>query len=139
MAIAENRGILRDANGAQIIVAEQTTQLIRMLFVEDSGALITSSAVWELMLTLYNRDSVAQEIINGVDAVDIFNTGRGEFGEADGTLLLTLGPDDNIIVDAANDLEWHRALIEWSYGADGAKRGKYEIEFPVRNLSKVGS
>lgn len=136
MAQAENRTILKDANGAQVIVAEKTTLRFTATLVDETGAAIPSAGVSALTLTLYTRDSAAKEILNSVTAVNILNTGRGTLHATSGLLTIVLEPLDNAIIDSANDLEWHRALIEGTYAA-GAKAFKHEIDFQVRNLSKV--
>lgn len=135
-AVSENRTILKDASGAAIIVAEQSTLRITATLVDETGAALPSAALASLTLTLYNRDSVAKEIINSVSAVNILNTGRGSVHVSSGLLTVTLDPADNAIIDPAIDLEWHRALIEGTY-AGGVKAFKYEMDFKVRNLDKV--
>lgn len=135
-AIAENRTILKDANGAQLIVAEKTTLRFTSTLVDETGTVVPLAGVSALTLTLYNRDSTTKEIINGVSAVNILNSGRGTLHATTGLLTVTLEPNDNAIIDSASDLEWHRALIEGTY-AGGAKAFKQEIDWPVRNLNKV--
>lgn len=134
--VSENRTVLKDANGAQLIVAEKTTLRCTATLVDETGAAIPSSGVSALTLTLYNRDSTTKEILNSVSAVNILNTGRGTLHATSGLLTVTLDPLDNAIVDSASDLEWHRALIEGTYAA-GAKAFKHEIDWQVRNLNKV--
>lgn len=136
MATAENRTILKDANGAQLIVAEKTTLRFTSTLVDETGTVVPLAGVSALTLTLYNRDSTTKEIINTVSAVNILNTGRGTLHATTGLLTVTLDPADNAIVNTANDLEWHRALIEGTY-AGGAKAFKHEIDWQVRNLNKV--
>lgn len=135
-AVAENRTILKDANGAQLIVAEKTTMRFTSTLVDETGTVVPSAGVSALTLTLYNRDSTAKEIINSVSAVNILNSGRGALHATSGLLTVTLEPNDNAIIDSASDLEWHRALIEGTY-AGGAKAFKHEIDWQVRNLNKV--
>lgn len=135
-AVAENRVILKDASGAVLIVAEKTTLRMTALLVDEAGVAIPSIGLSTLTLTLYNRDSATKEIINSVDAVNILNTGRGNVHASSGLLTITLEPNDNAIVDTATDLEWHRALIQGTYGA-GAKAFRQEVDFQVRNLNKV--
>lgn len=135
-AIAENRTILKDASGAQVIVAEKTTVQITATLVDETGAAIPLAGLSSLTLTLYNRDSTAQEIINSVSAVNILNNGRGTVHATSGLLTLTLLPADNAIIDTAKASEWHRALIEGTY-AGGVKAMKYEVDVQVRNLNKV--
>lgn len=135
-AVAENRTILKDASGARVVAAEQTTMQITATLVDETGEAVPLAGLSALTLTLYNRDSAAQEIINSVNAVNILNAGRGTMHATSGLLTITLLPADNAIIDSANDLEWHRALVQGSYGG-GVKAVKYEIDFQVRNLSKV--
>lgn len=135
-AVAENRTILKDASGARVVAAEQTTMQITATLVDEAGAVVPLAGLSALTLTLYNRDSAAQEIINSVNAVNILNAGRGTMHATSGLLTITLLPADNAIIDSANDLEWHRALVQGSYGG-GVKAVKYEIDFQVRNLSKI--
>lgn len=135
-AIAENRTILKDANGAQLIVAEKTTLRFTATLVDETGVVIPAAGVSTLTLTLYNRDSTNKEIINSVSAVNILNSGRGTLHATSGLLTVTLEPNDNVIIDPASDLEWHRALIEGTY-AGGVKAFKHEIDWQVRNLNKV--
>lgn len=136
MSTAENRAVLKDGTGADLIVGERTTLLITATLKDEGGVVIPAAAFSTLKLTLYNRDDAAKTIIAGISAVNILNTGRGTVHASSGLLTLTLLPDDNVIVDVAQELEWHRALIEWTYSA-GAKAGKHEIDFQLRNLSKV--
>ena len=136
MATAENRTILKDANGAQVIVAEKSTLRFTATLVDETGAAIPSSGVSTLTLTIYNRDSATKEILNSVSAVNILNVGRGTLHATSGLLTVTLDPLDNAVIDSASDLEWHRALIEGIY-AGGVKAFKHEIDWQVRNLNKV--
>lgn len=136
IAIAENRTILRDASGRQIVVPELSTQRITMTLVDETGAAVPLAAITTATLTLYARDEPAQPIINSVDHVNIKNTGRGTIHATSGLLTLVLDPADNAIIDGTNDLEWHRCLIEVGYSS--TKALKYEIDFPVRNLYRVG-
>lgn len=133
--VAENRTRLKDANGAEIIIPEKSTLRIAATLLDETGAPVPLAALSTLTLTIYARDESTQPIINGVSAVNIKNTGRGVIGATDGSLVLTLQPDDNGLANSANDLEWHRLLIEGLYSTD--RKLKVEIEAPVRNLAKV--
>lgn len=135
-AIAENRTILKDADGKQLIVAERTSLRFTATLVDETGAAIPASGLTTLTLTLYARDLAGLDIINGVNGTNINNTGRGTVHATSGLLTVVLDPADNQIVDGAADLEWHRALIQGTYNS-GAKGFKHEIEYPVRNLNKV--
>ena len=134
--INENRVILKDADGRQLIVAERTSLRLTATLLDETGTVIPSAGLMTLFLTLYVRDSATKDIINAVDEVNILNSGRGTVHTSSGLVTLTLEPADNQIVDTSQDQEWHRALIDGTY-AGAAKAFKYEIDYPVRNLAKV--
>lgn len=134
--IVENRIILKDAAGRQIVVPEQSTHRMTMTLLDELGAAVPLAAIGTATLTIYARDEPSQPIINSVDDANVKNTGRGTIHATSGLLTLVLDPADNAINNAANDLEWHRCLIEVGYSA--TKALKYEIDFQVRNLHKVG-
>ncbi len=135
-AVAENRTLLKTTDGRQLIVAEKTTLRLTATLVDETAAPIPAAGLTELKLTLYNRDSTGKEIVNTVDGVNILNTGRGTVHATSGLLTILLEPADNSIIDSAQDVEWHRALIQGTY-AGGGKAFKHEIDFQVRNLAKV--
>lgn len=138
MTVAENRVRLTDANGNERIVPEQTTLLISGTLEDETGAVIPSSALASLTLTLYAPEVAGQPVINGVSGTNVLNDGtRGVVHATNGTLTLTLLPADNAIQDALLELELHRALLQWTYGAGGAKAGRQELDYLVRNLNKV--
>ncbi len=136
ITIAENRSILKDSSGRQIVVPEMSTHRMAMTLLDELGAAVALTAITTATLTLYARDEQAQPIINSVDDVNIKNTGRGTIHATSGLLTLVLDPADNAIINNTNDLEWHRCLIEVGYSS--TKALKYEIDFPVRNLYRVG-
>ena len=133
---AENRTILKDPSGRQLIVPEKSTgPRITGTLSDEAGAPIALASIQTATLTIYARDEAGQPIINSVDHVNIKNANQGTIHASSGVLTLTLNALDNAISNAANDLEWHRLLIEVGYNSTQAL--KYEIEFPVRNLNKV--
>mgnify|MGYP001572237205 CR=1 FL=1 len=136
MSTAENRVVLKDSTGASLTVNERTTLQVTATLKDETGTVITAAALTTMTLTLYVRDVAALTIINSVDDVNILNTGRGTVHATSGLVTITLFPADNQIVDTTVEVEWHRALIEWTYNG-GSKAGKYEIDFPVVNLNKV--
>lgn len=134
--INENRTILKDANGRQIIIPEQSSgPVMTMTLLDETGVAVPLAAIATATLTIYARDEATQPIINSVAQVDIKNTGRGTIHATSGLLTLSLDAADNSIQNSATDLEWHRLLIEIGYNA--TKKLKYEIDAPVRNLYKV--
>ena len=128
--------VLVDSAGVALTVHERTTLQITATIKDETGAAIPLAGLTTLTLTLYVRDTTAQAIVNSVDDVNVLNTGRGVMHATSGLLTLTLLPADTQIIDSTSAIEWHRALIEWTYDA-GAKAGKHEIDFPVLNLNKV--
>lgn len=136
LPISENRTILKDASGRQVIIPEKSSgPVMTMTLVDETGAAVPLAAISAATLTIYARDEASLPIINAVDHVDVKNVGRGTIHATSGLLTLTLLSADNSIQNAAIDLEWHRLLIEITYS--GTKQLKYEIDAPVRNLSKV--
>lgn len=134
--IHENRTVLKDADGRQIVIPEQSSgPVMTMTLLDEIGTAVPLAAINAATLTLYARDETSQPIINGVDHVDILNTGRATIHATSGLLTLTPESADNSIQNSANDLEWHRFLIEITYST--TKKLKYEIDAPVRNLHKV--
>ena len=100
---------------------------------KDDGTPLGPAALDTLTLTLY--DVATDLIINGVDHVDIKNTGRGAL-DAAGHLVVSFTSADNAIVSTENLKEKHKALIigTWN-GGDGYT--SQEITFTVLNLHKV--
>ena len=136
VTVVENRSILKDANGRQLVIPEQSSgPVITMTLLDESGVAVPLSAIDTATVTIYARDEAGQPIINSVDHVTIKNTGRGTIHATSGLLTLALVSADNSIQATGNDLEWHRLLIEIGY--NGTKALKYEIDAPVRNLNKV--
>jgi hypothetical protein len=117
------------------VIPEKSSARITADLKDEAGAALGSAALNTLTLTLYNKADLA--IINAVDGTNILNTGRGSIS-AGGTLTLTLDPADSPIVATSAPLEEkHLLLLQFTYGAGGAKAGRHEIEVTVRNLDKV--
>jgi hypothetical protein len=135
LAQAENRTRLKDAAGKEVVFAEQTTARMTMTLLDETGVAVPLAGIDTATLTIYAREEPSQPVINSVDQVNIKNTGRGTIHATSGLLTLVLDPADNAIHNPANDLEWHRLLIEIGYST--TKKLKYEIDVPVRNLYKV--
>lgn len=134
--IVENRTVLKDVSGRQVIIPERSSgPVITMTLLDEAGAVVPLSVIGTATLTIYARDESGQPIINAVDHVDIKNVGRGTIHATSGLLTLTPESADNSIQNSTTDLEWHRFLIEVTYS--GSKQLKYEIEAPVRNLYRV--
>lgn len=136
LTVIENRTILKDAAGRQIIVPEQSAgPRITFTLLDELGQPIPLTSIGTATLTIYARDEPLQPIMNSVDHVDIKNTGRGTIHATSGLLTILLVSLDNSIQNNANDIEFHRMLIEVGYNS--TQQCKYEIDVPVRNLYKV--
>lgn len=136
LPITENRMILKDTDGKQLIIPEQSSgPVMTMTLLDETGAPVPLAAINAATLTIYARDEAGQLLINAVDHVDIKNVGRGVIHATSGLLTLTPESLDNSISNSAKDLEWHRFLIEITY--NGTRALKYEIDAPVRNLYRV--
>jgi hypothetical protein len=138
VATIENRTRLKDGQGNERIVPERATLRLSGTLLDDAGLPIPSAALTTLTLTLYAPEVSGTPIINGRNGTNILNDGvLGVVHASNGTLTLTLTPADGVLMDAGAELELHRALIQWTYGAGGSKGSGHEIEWPVRNLLKV--
>jgi len=133
--MAEPRTVLPD------IVAEKSTCRITGALVDEAGAALGPAQLTALTLTLYALIDTLP-IINTNTDKNIKNANQGTI-DADGIFTLTLAPADNAIMSGADSLEttgalneWHRALIKWTW-AGGAKAGMHEVDFKVRDVSKV--
>jgi hypothetical protein len=113
------------------LVPEGATWRFKGILKDEQGQVIQGSALATLTLTLKDRDTGT--ILNGVNAVNILNTGRGVVDEA-GLLRVTLTPADNVMQDSAKDLEAHVMVLRWTWGATAEKAGAHEVEFSVKNL-----
>ncbi len=115
------------------VVPEKTTSLISGSLVDETGAALGSAQLATFTMTLYAL-TAGLPIINSRTDIDILNVGPGTI-DVGGNWTITLEPADNAI-QSGIDSERHRLLLEWTYAA-GAKAGKHEIDFSMRNLDKV--
>lgn len=127
--MSENRIVLSD------IVAEKTTCRITAQFTDEALNNLQKSNLVTLTMTLYAPYATGETIINGNNNINILDANQGVVGTG-GDLTVTLTSDDNQILDSTLDLELHRMLLVWTYGG-GSKTGRYEVDFNVRNLTKV--
>ena len=117
-------------------VEEKITARYKVILSDEAGAAIPLSDMTTITLTLY--DDYTGTIINSRNAQNVKNTNNVTYTEA-GLLTWTLQPNDNIIVSSdvrTNSYEKHIALFEFTWDS-GAKAGKHELEFQVRQLNKV--
>jgi hypothetical protein len=85
-------------------------------------------------LTLTICDTLTGAIVNGCDAVDILNTGRGSVDD-DGKLTIGLLAGDTDMSEVPGAATVLRSLIiDWTYNG-GASVGRREVTFTVTALT----
>lgn len=84
-------------------------------------------------LTLSIVDTLSGAIINGVDNVNILNTGRGTL-DANGNLTVAFLAADMAPYNAEDDQEQRSLVFGWTYNG-GAKVGAHQVDFQLQALS----
>jgi len=117
------------------LIPEEATAIITATVRDLDDVGIPAASLDSLVVTLY--DDLSDDIINTRDAQDILNANGGTVNSAGG-LTLRLDPADTVIVDDAQDVETHVALLEWQWTEDSiVYYGKQEIAHKVKNLEQV--
>jgi len=115
-------------------VPEQTAlRYSAALTKEDGTALGSGEAGLTLTLTLY--DVATGTIVNGLNASNILNTGRGTLS-AGGALVVTLIPADLVVLTGEGS-GGDRVMLIQGVWASGARATRHEVLFRVVNLDKV--
>lgn len=112
---------------------ERSTLFWRGQLIDQDGQGVPAASLTELTLTLIDTDTGA--VINGVEAVNVLNTGRGTV-DGEGNYEIRLGPPDTAdtaIVTAGNSVEYRSAVLDWSYSNNLA--GRHQMDFAVVALS----
>jgi hypothetical protein len=99
---------------------------------DEAGAVIGSTTMTTMILTLYDLMDPSHPIVGGIQGVDIKNT-RSCSLSTQGVFVLTLLPVDTIILHPTRSYERRMAIVEYSW-ASGAKSDALEVQFVVRNL-----
>lgn len=89
----------------------ESSRLTATLY-ELSGSPLDAASIIELTMTLQNEANGA--IINNRDQQSILNMNGGRL-EPDGTVIVALSPEDNVIVINSGTQESHIATVEWSW------------------------
>ena len=116
------------------MINEGSTAKYTTTLKDEAGTVIPASAISVLTLTLSN---VADgEIINSRNAQDALNANNVTIHATSGLLTYTLQPEDTAIQDTTQDYETHRATFQCTYNS-GAGQSNWDVDFNIRNLSKV--
>lgn len=102
---------------------------------DENEAVISSSDVSSLTLSLYSLDDPDRAVINSRNAQSILNANGGTLTSL-GALTIVLSSLDNVIVDQTRDFERHLAEVRWTYNA-GTRHGSTTFLVIVKNLTKV--
>lgn len=119
-----------------VVAARSTAEYSARLFdAHDPPVPIGGTELTSLVLSLSDR--MTGEVVNGLDAVDIFNTGRGSIDDG-GNLLVTFEPADMailIVPPQPEGKQYRSMVIEWVY-AGGSKVGRHQVDFAVVELER---
>lgn len=116
-------------------IAEASTYYYTRVLTDELGQALTSTALTTVTFTLYETDTPAQAIINGIDGMDVKNANIGTVTTS-GKLELRLRPMDTIILNTTRLSEHRRGLLIWTF-AGGAKQASHEIDWIIRNRHKL--
>lgn len=116
------------------IINEGRTPSYSEILKDKDGTPVPASGMSSLTLTLSNEADGA--IINSRNAVNALNANNVTVDES-GNIEYVLQPLDTAIQDATQAFETHRATFQCTYNG-GAHRENWDVDFLIRNLSKVG-
>jgi hypothetical protein len=119
--------------GANQPVASGQTAQYKCQLLDETGAPVPASALTALTLSIV--DTATKAVVNGCNAANILNTGRGTV-DANGNLVVTLAPADTTLLAAADLQEMRSLVIDWTYAA-GVKLGRHQVDFLIIALSGV--
>lgn len=120
---------------------ERSSGCIEFDIVDREGVAVPAANLTTAELTLFDWETGAgftgespkPGIINNRDAQDVLNTNNVAI-DADGHVIWSLQPDDNIIVNPRRQIERHRAVFRFTWPTGSFP---YEIEIEVVNLRNV--
>lgn len=127
------------------IINEGSTAIYADTLKDEAGVVIPLSAMMTLTLTLSVVDALTLlvpnfargNIVNSRDAVDALNANNVTFHPTSGLLTYVLQPLDTAMQDPAQEFEIHLATWQATYNS-GANAATWDVDFLIRNLSKVG-
>lgn len=120
---------------------EQSTGAIEFDIVDRNDDPVPASSLSAATLTLFDWEtgagnrggSPAQGVINSRDAQDVLNDNNVSIS-AEGHVVWTVQPEDNVIVTYRRHIERHRAMFTFTWSGGSFN---YECELEVMNLRKA--
>lgn len=122
---------------ADDFVNERTTAIFAAIFKRVGDKPLLPLSVDSLTVTLFARDLAGKPVINSRLDQNVLNANGGVL-QADGCFRLLLVVADNIVMNSALSSEVHRLSFKWTY-LGGTRTGRREVDFTLRNLSKLGT
>jgi hypothetical protein len=103
---------------------------------DAAGAVIPSSQMATMTMTIQDWSDPAHPIVNGVNGTtDVKNT-RGCTLSTAGVFVLTLLPADTMILNDAREYEIRRVMVEYAWPLVPTKSDAIEVFVVVRNLER---
>jgi hypothetical protein len=103
---------------------------------DAAGAIIPSTQMATMTMTIQDWSNPAHPIVNGVDGtVDVKNT-RGCSLSTQGVFKLVLLKEDTVILNDARGYEKRRILVEYEWPATPTKSDALEVFVIIRNLER---
>lgn len=124
---------LNVAETFQNLVERATTRITGTLTEEDGITALPGSTLTTFVMNVYGRDAAVTAL---VAARDILNANNATVSEA-GAVVILLSPDDMAIIDDALPYESHVVRLDWTWGVNPVKTGRYECVLAIRNLDQV--
>lgn len=115
------------------ILREGSTAHYTAILKDEAGTVVPAAAIGALTLTLSNVADGA--IINSRTGQNVLNQNNVTV-DANGLLTYTLQPADTAIQDSTLAYETHRATFQCTFNS-GAGQANWDVDFLIRNLSKV--
>jgi hypothetical protein len=103
---------------------------------DEAGAVIPSTQMATMLMTLYDLMDPTHPIVNGVNGTIDVKNARSCTLSTQGVFVLTLLPGDTVILDSTRPYEMRRALVEYEWPTTPTKSDALEVTFVVRNLLK---
>jgi len=122
---------------ANDFVNERTSAVFTTVFKRLGAKPLLPLSIDSLTMTLFAKDLPGKPVINSRQDQNILNANGGVL-QLDGCFRLLLGVADNIVMNSALSAEIHRMSFKWTY-LNSTRTGRKEVDFTLRNLSKLGT